>query len=87
MKLVLIGTLMKKRYALLALILLPTFQNGSAAQGKSLKDQLVGTWIYVSGTTKREDGSAVSRPSAQGAVTYTADGRFHYHGAHRGAEV
>jgi hypothetical protein len=52
--------------------------NSSFGQGKSLKDQLVGTWIYVSSTGKREDGSEVQRPSLQGAVTYTADGRFHF---------
>jgi hypothetical protein len=57
---------------------MPAFPSSSVAQGKSLKDQLVGTWIYVSSTGKREDGSAVPRPSAQGAVTYTADGRFHF---------
>src|SRR3954453_4982411 len=44
----------------------------------NLKDQLVGTWIYVSSTATRDDGSAVPRPSLQGAVTYTADGRFHF---------
>jgi hypothetical protein len=44
----------------------------------SLKDQLIGTWIYVSSTARREDGSSVPRPSLQGAVTYTADGRFHF---------
>ena len=52
--------------------------NGSAADGASLKDQLVGTWIYVSSTGKRDDGSSVPRPSLQGAVTYTTDGRFHF---------
>ena len=62
----------------IALISIPTLPNSGVAQGKSLKDQLIGTWIYVSGTVKREDGSAVPRPSAQGAVTYTADGRFHF---------
>lgn len=50
----------------------------ASAQGSSIKDQLVGTWIYVSSTGKREDGSAVQRPSLQGAVTYLADGRFHF---------
>jgi hypothetical protein len=44
----------------------------------TLKDQLVGTWIYVSSTARRDDGSAVPRPSLQGALTYTADGRFHF---------
>ena len=52
--------------------------NDNAAQGASLKAQLVGTWIYVSSTGKRDDGSSVPRPSMQGAVTYTADGRFHF---------
>lgn len=50
----------------------------SSATGKSLKDQLVGTWIYVSSTGKRDDGSAVPRPAMQGAVTYNPDGRFHF---------
>jgi hypothetical protein len=60
------------------LISLTAFPNNSAAQAKSLKDELVGTWTYVSSTGKREDGSAVQRPSLQGAVTYTADGHFHF---------
>jgi len=62
----------------IALVAIAAFPDSSAAQGKSLKDQLVGTWIYVSSTGKRDDGSAVPRPSLQGAVTYTADGRFHF---------
>jgi hypothetical protein len=59
-------------------VTIPVFPNSSAAQGTSLKDQLVGTWIYVSSTAKRDDGSNVPRPSLQGAVTYTGDGRFHF---------
>ena len=70
---------MSRRYLLglcaIALIALP---NNVIAQGKSLKEQLVGTWIYVSSTGKRDDGSSVDRPDARGAVTYTADGRFHF---------
>jgi len=62
----------------IALVTIPVFPNSSAAQGTSLKDQLVGTWIYVSSTAKRDDGSNVPRPSLQGAVTYTGDGRFHF---------
>jgi hypothetical protein len=54
------------------------FTNSGVAQGLSLKDKLVGTWIYESSTGKREDGSTVQRPNLQGAVTYTADGRFHF---------
>ena len=56
----------------------PALPNSGVAQGRSLKDQLVGTWIFVSSTGKRDDGSSVQRPSLQGAVTYTADGRFHF---------
>ena len=62
----------------IALVTIPVFPNSSVAQGTSLKDQLVGTWIYVSSTAKRDDGSNVPRPSLQGAVTYTGDGRFHF---------
>lgn len=55
-----------------------TVSIASEAAAVTLKDELVGTWIYVSSTGKREDGSSVQRPSLQGAVTYTADGRFHF---------
>lgn len=61
-----------------ALVSVPAFPTSSLAHGKSLKDQLVGTWIYVSSAGKRDDGSVVPRPSLQGAVTYTADGHFHF---------
>jgi hypothetical protein len=73
---------MNRRCALgfwaLVLVTILAFPSSSLAQGKSLKDQLVGTWIYVSSTGKRDDGSTVPRPSLQGAVTYTSDGRFHF---------
>jgi hypothetical protein len=65
--------------SVVALVTSPAFVTSSGyAQEKSLRDQLVGTWIYVSSTGKRDDGSEVQRPSLQGAVTYTADGRFHF---------
>src|SRR3954452_8312844 len=73
---------MNRRCALglcaIGLVTIPAFPSSTVAQGKSLRDQLVGTWIYVSSTAKRDDGSNVPRPSLQGAVTYTADGRFHF---------
>ncbi len=84
------GLLMSRRYVLgvCTLALISAFPESSMAQESPLKDQLIGTWIYVSSTGKREDGSAVQRPSLQGAVTYTADGRFHFiTGAHRCAQV
>ena len=61
-----------------ALIAIGVNPHTSVAQGPSLKDQLVGTWIYISSTGKRDDGSDVPRPNLQGAATYTADGRFHF---------
>jgi hypothetical protein len=50
-----------------AILLITSFSFGTGilAQGASLKDQLVGTWIYVSSTGKREDGSSLQRPSLQ----------------------
>jgi len=62
----------------IALLAISSFSNSGVAQEKPLKDELVGTWIYVSSTAKRDDGSNVQRPSLQGAVTYAADGRFHF---------
>ena len=46
------------------------------AQQKSLKEQLVGTWIYVSSTSTRADGSKTDRPNLKGIVIYTSDGHF-----------
>ena len=73
---------MNKHFSLglfaIPLVTMAAMPNGSIAQAASLKDQLVGTWLYVSSTGKRDDGSNVPRPSLRGAVTYTADGRFHF---------
>ena len=46
------------------------------AQQKSLKDQLVGTWVYDSSTITRADGTKSDRPNLKGMVIYTAEGRF-----------
>jgi hypothetical protein len=71
---------MNRRCALclcaIALVTIPAFPSSSVAQERSLKDQLVGTWTYVSSTARRENGSTVQRPSFKGTATYTADGRF-----------
>jgi len=73
---------MNRRYVLglsaTALISVAAFPNDSFSQALSLKDRLIGTWIYESSKATREDGSAVERPKLQGAVTYTAEGRFHF---------
>ena len=46
------------------------------AQEKSLKERLVGTWIYVSSTSTRADGSKTENPNLKGIVIYTSDGHF-----------
>lgn len=61
-----------------ALWTISTLSTNGKAAAATLKDELIGTWIYVSSTGKREDDSSVQRPSLQGAVTYTADGHFHF---------
>ena len=66
------------RVLLCALVMMSSLADKGFAQTMTLKDQLIGTWIYVSSTAKRDDGTPVPRPSLQGAVTYTADGRFHF---------
>src|SRR5262249_59156326 len=37
-----------------------------------------GTGISVAGEAGGEEGGKMQRPGLQGAVTYTADGRFHF---------
>jgi hypothetical protein len=59
--------------AALGLAFLPGSGRG---QQKSLKDQLVGTWIYVSSTITRPDGTKTDRPNLKGIVIYTSDGHF-----------
>jgi hypothetical protein len=48
------------------------------AQQKSLKEQLVGTWTYVSVDTIRPDGSRVPMygPNPQGLATFESNGRY-----------
>jgi len=52
--------------------------NNAVGQQKSIKDQLVGTWIFVSAHDVKPDGSKVDPwgPSPKGAATYDANGRF-----------
>ena len=48
----------------------------AAAQQKSLKEQLVGTWKLVSEHSVRPDGSKTDCPNLKGIVIYTSDGHF-----------
>jgi glucose/arabinose dehydrogenase len=56
----------------LGLALLP---GNAVAQKKTLKEQLVGTWTFVSGTTKLPDGSLVWGSNPKGLVIFTDNGR------------
>jgi hypothetical protein len=51
----------------------------TTAQEKSLKDQLVGSWIFVSSTTKADDGSPFWGTNPKGLVIFTAGGRYSTH--------
>jgi hypothetical protein len=67
------NTIYLSAIAVLWLTLLP----GSAvSQQKSLKEQLVGTWVYVSSTITRPDGTKTDRPDLKGMVIYASDGHF-----------
>jgi Lipocalin-like domain len=59
----------------LAAALLPS---SAVAQQKSIKDQVVGSWIFVSAQDVKPDGSKVDPwgPNPKGAATYDANGRF-----------
>jgi hypothetical protein len=46
------------------------------AQEKSLKEQLVGTWIYVSSTTTWADGRKTADANLKAIVIYASDGHF-----------
>ena len=61
---------------MLGLALIP----GSAiSQQSSLKEQLVGTWTFVSSTTKNADGSPLWGSNPKGLVIFTDNGRFSSH--------
>jgi hypothetical protein len=60
----------------LGLALLP---GSTIAQQRTLKEQLVGTWTFVSATTKRPDGSPQWGSNPKGLTIFTADGHFSEH--------
>jgi Lipocalin-like domain len=53
--------------------------SSALAQPKSVKDQLSGSWIFVSSTTKAEDGSPFWGANPKGLVIFTANGRYSTH--------
>src|ERR1700687_5748924 len=67
------GTLRVIAITILGLNLLPS---DSLAQQKSLKDQLVGTWKFVSSTTKLPDGTSAWGSNPRGLVIFTNNGWY-----------
>ena len=61
---------------MLGLVLLP---GTAVGQQKSLKDQLVGTWTFISSTTKLPDGSSVWGSNPKGLTVFTENGRYSSH--------
>ena len=51
-------------------------QGNVMAQQGSLKQQLVGTWTYVSSTAKLPDGSPLWGPNPRSLLIFTDNGRF-----------
>jgi hypothetical protein len=60
----------------LGLALVPSSAIG---QQKSLKEQLLGTWTFVSSTTKNADGSPLWGANPKGLIIFTDNGRFSSH--------
>ena len=48
----------------------------AVAQQKSLKDELVGAWKFVSSTSQRDDGSATWGQNPKGLLIFTDSNRF-----------
>jgi Lipocalin-like domain len=48
----------------------------AVAQQKTLKEQLVGAWTFVSSTTKLPDGSPSFGSDPKGLLIFTVDGRY-----------
>jgi hypothetical protein len=48
----------------------------AVAQQKTLKEQLVGAWTFVSSTTKLPDGSPAFGSDPKGLLIFTVDGRY-----------
>ena len=72
--------------ALTALVLVLLHVGDVAAEQKTLKEQLVGAWTFVSSSSKNPDGSSVNRtrflssePIPKGLLIFTDNGRYSSH--------
>src|SRR5262245_57644240 len=70
-----------RRIVTFATILSLALVSGQAiAQQKTLKDQIVGHWIFVSSIDTNKDGTKTNRfgPNAKGLVMFDPSGRFSF---------
>ena len=58
---------------------LSLFAGAAAAQQNTLKEQLVGTWTFISSTGKLADGSPVWGSNPKGLLIFTDNGRYSSH--------
>jgi len=71
---------LRTKNAPLAAVFLLAFLPGEAvAQQKTLKEQLVGTWAFVSSTGKAPDGSPIWGANPRGLLIFTDNGRYSTH--------
>ena len=69
--------LREKNPAMAVLLMVLALCAGDAvAQQKSLKDELVGAWKFVSSTSQRDDGSATWGQNPKGLLIFTDGNRF-----------
>lgn len=63
---------------LLAAMAAATPPSYAVSEPKSLRERLVGTWLLVSATDIRKDGSTVNRwgENPKGTIIFTPDGRY-----------
>lgn len=60
----------------IVLIVCALLSNEALSQQKSLREQLIGTWAYVSSTAIMPDGSPLWGTDPKGLMIFTANGRF-----------
>ena len=65
--------------AVSALVLGTGLLADGAAQQKTLKDQLIGTWTFVGSTGKNPDGSPIWGANPKGLLIFTDNGRYSSH--------
>jgi hypothetical protein len=64
------------KVCLLVALGLTLTQDNAIAQKQSLKEQLVGTWTYVSSTARLPDGSPLWGTNPKSLLIFTDNGRF-----------